>query len=451
MKKKPVTPPAAPAAPVIVASFTLPATILKLALARLKPVVGFRLAHDSFSHVLIARRDGATHLAATDLAVHAVHTIPSAFPPPASDLSRKLAAVRFARENCQLFLAYADLAAAAKDCDRDGLITFTATTGPTSVELSFPAAGTTLRRECSSLPCAEFAAPVPFPTDAPKLTLDDAARLSFFRALEVCSDDETRYVITGVALDGSKPGHHAAVGTDGRQLVYANSIALPFKDVVIVPNSPLFAGKFLRDLPWTLEVATPAQRKHGTTRIEKTMARLRKKLKAYAGDDETLARIESRIARVERYRDQPAATRLRITGDATTYMLRAVEGNYPNYKQVIPDEEGYKIAVPFGLPVRSHLLAILPKLAAEKDAAVSLCIDKASVSLAVGKTHVNLPALPQWKGDAGELRLSMNREFLLRAARQGFEEMHVTSDRDPLVFHAGTSRYVAMPMRVKED
>src|SRR5258706_5508701 len=79
--------------------------------------------------------------------------------------------------------------------------------------------------------------------------------LALKQALGCCSDDSSRYVLTGACLDVTEKKTHHIVGTNGRQLFSANSFCFDLKEPVIIPNSKFLNWTDLMDEePCTLSV-----------------------------------------------------------------------------------------------------------------------------------------------------------------------------------------------------
>jgi hypothetical protein len=116
---------------------------------------------------------------------------------------------------------------------------------------------------------------------------------SLLRAFACASNDPTRAVLRSACLDTSGTGEkaHRIVGTNGRALFSSNSMHLPLKQSVILPDHPLWKWKPLADSrPWTLRLG----------------------------------------------KDKHRAEVFRMEGQAWSVTGRLLDGPYPNYRQVIP-------------------------------------------------------------------------------------------------------------------
>ena len=136
--------------------------------------------------------------------------------------------------------------------------------------------------------------------EASTVPMPESFSRRFAEAMGCSSTDATRYILNGIQLDVSGPedAGHYLVGTDGRHLFSANSFTLPLKESVTIPNHKLLLWRGLADLPWAL-------------------AGQKKK-------DNTLVRIAA--------------------GDWTLTM-KTIEGNYPNWRQVVPHFRQHRTTV----------------------------------------------------------------------------------------------------------
>jgi hypothetical protein len=86
---------------------------------------------------------------------------------------------------------------------------------------------------------------------------------SLLRAFACASQDPTRAVLRSACLDTSGTGEkaHRIVGTNGRHLFSSNSMHLPLKQSVILPDHPLWKWKPLAESrPWTLRLGKDTHR-----------------------------------------------------------------------------------------------------------------------------------------------------------------------------------------------
>ena len=70
------------------------------------------------------------------------------------------------------------------------------------------------------------------------------------------------YILNGVQLDVSERSGHYLIGTDGRRLFSANSFSLPLSESLTSPKHKLLAWRGVADLPWALVTSKTGDRTH---------------------------------------------------------------------------------------------------------------------------------------------------------------------------------------------
>jgi DNA polymerase-3 subunit beta len=138
-------------------------------------------------------------------------------------------------------------------------------------------------------------------------------------------------------------------------------------------------------------------------------------------------------------------------GFSAEVISKLVEGNYPNYRQVIPSETRERIALP-----REELLAATHR-------AQIMTSDKAnSVKLAIGRNNLSITANSPEVGEAREnlaidykgkeIAIAFNPAYLiepLAALTENEVFLELIDDLSPGVLKiAGPFLYVVMPMRL---
>lgn len=258
------------------------------------------------------------------------------------------------------------------------------------------------------LPLSEF-------PDGPKVPPDDGvmvASAGLATALKVvrhslCAD-MTRYLLTGVLV--SEEG--TCVATDGRRLSrYELGTALPVDGGgVIVPGSAL-AGLLL--------VAAMSER----VRVYQRDAAL-----AFTSEDGRLS-----------------------------MMVKLLEGNYPNWRQVLPPDDGGLARI--GISTGDALVALgwIEPLVSEKSPSCKLALaDDGTLTISsttpeVGESRITLDT-SGWTG--GEMAVAVNAAYLHGALAAlvglGCERVEVVmrGDLEPLTLHGPGYLEVVMPMRV---
>jgi DNA polymerase-3 subunit beta len=243
------------------------------------------------------------------------------------------------------------------------------TTGEGQVLVTSPAAGQPLQR---TLPTIE-------PEEWPDIRMDvDTAPVPGFldvyrRLVPFASRDETRYVLNGVCLDvgGQGPDAGIMIATDGRRLASQNGMTLPF-DTSILRLSIFLTWKQL-----------PADAEVGRARI----------------NDVDWIGIEA---------------------GEWTFRTRAIEGSFPNWRQVVPSDPGGRRMTLAEQDV-DILREAIPSLPGEET--ITLAGNDGRVTVYArgsddeGWTSLELPHAT-FEGEPGHI--SLNRKYVGEAMAAGF-------------------------------
>src|ERR1039458_1123373 len=223
------------------------------------------------------------------------------------------------------------------------------------------------------------------------------------------SNDESRYVLNGIFLI-LKEHKMTMVATDGRRL------ALVDEEVDIPENSQ---GEFI----------LPTKAVNEITRL--------------LGDKGN--------AEMKFSENQVSLSLADEKGNSAVVISKLVEGNYPNYKQVIPSDTKERVALP-----REELLAALRR-------AQIMTSDKAnSVKLAIGRNNLAITANSPDVGEAREtlainyngkdLQIAFNPGYLIDPLNVLTEDevfLELIDELSPGVLKInGPFLYVVMPMRL---
>ncbi|WP_395733411.1 DNA polymerase III subunit beta [Prosthecobacter sp.] len=251
------------------------------------------------------------------------------------------------------------------------------------------------------IPMDEFPVTPRIKTEA--IVLPPEIRRSIHEALECASTDETRYVLNGTFIDTSNPKANYIVGTDGKHLYSANSFSLPLKNSVIIPNHKFLGWKeFNNDGEWQIKV------------------------------DEKTLQISSR-----RWR----------------FVSKQIEGNYPNWRQTIPNPDTAKTHItldPAKLEVLIKLIQRMPCHDAEKFQTIGLSVHGGQFLL-LGKDHLNEPwtrvPVSDAKAEGPEVTVFLSRRFVIKALQYGLNTISLISFVSPLRFHNKGRQMIVMPLR----
>jgi DNA polymerase III sliding clamp (beta) subunit (PCNA family) len=266
--------------------------------------------------------------------------------------------------------------------------------------LAYKLAGRMVREAFSAPEAAEFPdEPVVQAVPAP---LPDAFASRLGEAFGCASDDPSRHVLNGVHLDTSDPGCHCLVGTDGRHLYSANSFTLPLAASLTLPGHRFLAWRGLRELPWAV-----ASESHNES------------------------------------------THVRLLIGAWTVTVRAAEGNFPNWRIVLPKPSAAKTTVT--LPDEHDFARIVRSLPGADDPNKPVLLAVAGGTVAVGTARGDdLVPLVGASARGPDLRISLNRDYLAKAFDYRFDRIALIDPRSPLHFTGHGRQMVVMPLRCVE-
>ena len=236
-------------------------------------------------------------------------------------------------------------------------------------------------------------APVPMP--------ETFAR-RFTEAMGCSSTDATRYILNGIQLDVSDPACHHMVGTDGRHLFSANSFTLPVPESVTIPNHKLLLWRGLADVPWALA----GEKKRDTILV-------------------------------------------RITAGNWTLTLKTIEGNYPNWRQVVPNTQDHRTTVT--LP-DEHEFTILVRTLPGVDLAnspVDLVTENGTVSVKATTGAFSI-LLEGAKAKGPDIKIRLSRDYLIKAFDYGLTNIGIIDPMSALQFTREGRQMVVMPLRVTD-
>lgn len=244
---------------------------------------------------------------------------------------------------------------------------------------------------------------------APKITASPVALHPQFgstlkEALQCVSTDVSRPVLHGACVDVADPKAHYIVGTNGCILFAANSFAFDLKQSVILRSSKflLWAG-FNTDEGCELAVQT-------------------------ADKKQSPGWVQLRTAR-------------------WTYTTRQIEGNYPNWKQVVPTVTPRDTSLQLSREAVVQMLEVIRQLPGndEQNRPVRLVVadgelhlegraksDPAATRVRIEGVTVTGPAIT-----AG-----LNRDYLVQVLRYGMNEIHLSTPDGVVLFRNGGRKCV---------
>jgi DNA polymerase-3 subunit beta len=233
---------------------------------------------------------------------------------------------------------------------------------------------------------------------------EELLRESLRRTSYAISSDETRYVLNGIFTQ-FKEGKLTFVATDGRRLAMVES-----------------------------DLEFPASHETDFIIPSKAVQELQRLL---GSDGETLVRLSDSQISFE------VGTNLIVS--------KLIEGNYPNYRQVIPGETRERLTIS-----RESLLETVRRvslLSTEKSNSVKLVLSEGNVDVTanspdIGEAKESMPV--NYSG--AEMAIAFNPEFLMAPLRNLADsevQLDLIDEMSPGVIRAqGSFLYVLMPMRV---
>jgi len=273
--------------------------------------------------------------------------------------------------------------------------------------LGYQIAGTRVEQSVESPALDEWPSSPPFTEAA--VPVDDTFKQALRQALECSSDDSTRHVLNGVCLDISQADCQCLVATDGRHLYSANTFRLDLKTSVIIPDRKFLNwSHFHDDGNWSLSV-----------QIDK----------------------------------EGIPSWIRIQSDHWTFLAKAIEGEFPKWRQLVPEAGPKATRVILTEESVNLMLDVLPRLPGMNDTCRSISLVLKSSGMAVrGRDR----AVEDWTEvpvhgvtvHGPDNEVGINRTYLTKALRFGFTEFIVHDALSPVLFTAPGRTLLAMPVRL---
>lgn len=309
-------------------------------------------------------------------------------------------------EVVSIIVSYPELVRLTKNCNSAG-----------SISVCHPSTGKTMIQYLVGNHLAQFEVPFVDIDDYPEIPtiagesqrVDDSVRISILEAMQCTSGDSTRYVLQGAYLDVSDDQSHYVVGTDGRHLYSSNSIRIPASNSIILPDR-----KFIR---W----------------------------KVFAEDGEWRMRWQPRV-------EETCTFWAEISSRRWTYLIKHIDGNFPNWRQVIPDPGQYTTDVEFTGESAKKAIELIPHVPFEDDENAPI-----TVALADGKVHLAGRGeeehnwmtfeVPEAKYTGRPFSARLNRNYLEKALRLGLRKLSIIDPRSPLRFSDRGRQMIVMPLQ----
>jgi len=308
----------------------------------------------------------------------------------------------------EMLVPYEALTRITKRCGKTDTITVSKA-DKNNVLVEFPIGNQTGQEHVESLAAEEFP-PVPRIKSDPVPVKDDI-RQAILEAMDCASTDETRVILNGAYLDVSSRQGHYVVATDGRHLYSSNSFTLPLQNSLIIPDHKFLGWKeFNNDGEWQQRVQPGAKENPG------------------------LLQISSR-----RWR----------------YITRQIEGNYPNWQQVVPDPKQYNTTMELTPAAMDAILALVPKIPCHDaiNNPIGLIVEGKKLTLR-GRgandakwTDLEVAGVTV---NGKPVTVYLNRHFLTKALGFGMGTIQIIDPLTPLKFSNGGKQMIVMPIRATD-
>ena len=371
----------------------LPLPELKTALSGLSKLIGRKTTLPVLSHVKVSRqKNGLVTLQGTDLDAHATFTLNDAQSGEFVDVLVPLEQLNKALK-CSTG-SKQDLALICED---------------KSTQLRYFIGGSPIQQPITTLPVNEW-------PPMPEITVDSTPLQPGFgealkQAMSCCSEDPNRQTLLGACLDGRDEKGHYVVGTNGRILYSANSFTFPLKEAIIVPDSKFINGSGLLDNEPCFLAVQPGKK--------------------------------------------PSQVRhICLQNKQWQFVTREINGQYPNWKPVVPTLDSSWTIIQLGPPAIEQLLKVIPNLPGNDgaDKPVRLRISEKTLWIEGRNqddkewTKIAIPDV----GITGKAKLIvLNRDYLLPALKFGLNELAIHDELSPMVLSKAGKRMVIVPVRLE--
>lgn len=302
-----------------------------------------------------------------------------------------------------------------KGCSADQAIRIIATENETKVR--YAVAGSYVDRSVTHVLAQDW--PEMKTINSEPIPLDNDFKIALREALECSSSDSSRYVLNGTCLDVRDKDAHYVVGSDGRHLYSANSFHFALPESLIVPGRKFISWPgFINDGPWKLRMLPAVKAPENASKEEKA-------------------------------KEEPAW--FLLESDRWSYLARAIDGNFPSWKQVVPIPERTCTRITLQKGSIDMMLDSVPLLPGneETNQGVTIVAGNGLVLRARGRDQQDWTsvAVPESSVVGKATKVTLNRNYLTRALRFGLNRMEIGDSMDPVVFCDDRKTMVVMPLR----
>ena len=126
---------------------------------------------------------------------------------------------------------------------------------------------------------------------------------------------------------------------------------------------------------------------------------------------------------------------------------KALVGNYPNWRKVIPEQSTLNRIVQFDVDHAKQLATFLKSVPENPpNNPVTLLGDEGSVLKVVSESGMQTGIPAEFPFDWGDFSISINRDLLLRLLNEGHTRLSIGEANGPFIAQGGIGRYLAMPL-----
>lgn len=136
----------------------------------------------------------------------------------------------------------------------------------------------------------------------------------------------------------------------------------------------------------------------------------------------------------------------RIETEHWVWYAEGLEGNYPNWKQIIPSQKALVRSVSF-LPERGQQLEIFLKNVPDQlphNPVELYQSDPGYLNILAGEMHTSIAA--EFIGNWNDVTIKLNKHMLLRLLSEGHTKIETGDGHFPILATGGTGRYVTLPL-----
>ncbi|AVM44048.1 hypothetical protein HF882_17370 [Victivallis vadensis] len=138
--------------------------------------------------------------------------------------------------------------------------------------------------------------------------------------------------------------------------------------------------------------------------------------------------------------------RCRIETEHWVWYAEGLEGNYPNWKQVIPSQKALVRSVSF-LPERGQQLEIFLKNVPDQPPHNPVELYQSEpgyLNILAGEMHTSIAA--EFIGNWNDVSIKLNKHVLLRLLSEGHTKIEACDGHFPILATGGTGRYITIPL-----